>query len=64
LSENALAAAVAELEGVTGVAAAAAEGWLADARARLAADQAVASLQAVAVTRLGSSPPVETDAGG
>ena len=64
LSENALAAAVAELEGVTGAAATAAAGWLADAQARLAADQAVASLQAVAVTRLGSGTPVETDAGG
>jgi uroporphyrinogen-III synthase len=64
LSENALPAAVAELEGLSGAAAAAAENWLADARARLAADQAIAALQAAAVTRLGSSTPVETDAGG
>jgi uroporphyrinogen-III synthase len=64
LSENALAAAVAELEALSGAAAAAAESWLADARARLTAEQAVAALQAAAVTRLGSGTPVETDAGG
>jgi uroporphyrinogen-III synthase len=64
LSENALPAAVAELEALSGTAATAAEGWLADARARLAADQTVAALQAAAVTRLGSGTPVETDAGG
>jgi uroporphyrinogen-III synthase len=64
LSENALDAAVAELEGLTGVAAAAAGAWLDDARARLAAERAVAALQAAAVTRLGSGAPAATDAGG
>ncbi len=63
LNENALAAAVAEMEGLTGPAAMAAAAWLGDARARLAADQAVAALQSAAVTRLGApSPPI--DAGG
>jgi uroporphyrinogen-III synthase len=64
LSENALDAAVAELEGLTGAAAAAAGAWLDDARARLAAERAVAALQAAAVTRLGSGAPAATDAGG
>jgi uroporphyrinogen-III synthase len=64
LSENALDAAVAELEGLTGAAAAAAGAWLDDARARLAAERAVAALQASAVTRLGSGAPAATDAGG
>jgi hypothetical protein len=61
LSEGALADAIAELEGLNGPAAAAAAGWLGDARARLAADQAVAALQSAAATRLGAPP---TDAGG
>jgi hypothetical protein len=64
LGENALDAAVAELEGLTGAAAAAAGAWLDDARARLAAERAVAALQAAAVTRLGSGAPAATDAGG
>jgi uroporphyrinogen-III synthase len=64
LTEDALAAAVAELDGLTGAAAAAAAAWLDDARARLAAERAVAALQAAAVTRLGSGTPAATDAGG
>jgi hypothetical protein len=64
LAEGALAAAVAELEGLSGAPATAAAGWLDDARARLAADQAVAALQAAAVTRLGVARPSATDAGG
>jgi hypothetical protein len=64
LSESALAAAVAELEGLTGAPATAAGAWLDDARARLAAERAVAALQAAAVTRLGSGTPAATDAGG
>jgi uroporphyrinogen-III synthase len=62
LSENALAAAVKELEGLSGPAAAAASAWLGDARARLAVDQVVTALQAAAVTRLGST--AASDAGG
>ncbi len=62
LSENALAAAVKELEGLSGPAAAAAAAWLGDARARLAVDRVVTALQAAAVTRLGST--AASDSGG
>ena len=61
LSQNDLAAAVKELDGLSGPAAAAA--WLGDARARLAVDQVLAALQAAAVTRLGSGA-AGTGAGG
>lgn len=64
LSEGALAAAVKELEGLSGPAAAAASGWLDDARARLAVDQMIAALQAEAATRLGSKSATTTGAGG
>jgi hypothetical protein len=45
LADGDLAAAVAELEGLEGPAAEAAAGWLEQAKARLAAEQALASLQ-------------------
>jgi len=64
LGENALSAAVAELDGLTGPAAAAAADWLGDARARLAAEEAIAALQAAAVTRLGAGAPAASDTGG
>jgi uroporphyrinogen-III synthase len=64
LSENNLAAAVKELEGLSGSAAAAAGAWLGDARARLAVDQVVSALQAAAVTRLGASAAGTGGAGG
>lgn len=51
LAENALGAAVAELEGLTGPAADAAASWLADARARSAVDEAMAGLQAAVIAR-------------
>jgi uroporphyrinogen-III synthase len=63
LSQNDLAAAVKELDGLSGPAAAAAAPWLGEARARLAVDQVVSALQAAAVTRLGSSA-AGTGAGG
>jgi uroporphyrinogen-III synthase len=63
LSHNDLAAAVKELDGLSGPAAAAAAPWLGDARARLAVDQILAALQAAAVMRLGSSA-AGTSAGG
>jgi uroporphyrinogen-III synthase len=63
LSQNDLAAAVKELEGLSAPAAAAAAPWLGDARARLAVEQVLSALQAAAVTRLGSSA-AGTGAGG
>ena len=53
LGAGELAAAVDELSGLSGPAAAAAAPWLADAQARLAADRAVAALQVAAAARLG-----------
>jgi uroporphyrinogen-III synthase len=65
LSQNDLAAAVKELEGLSEPpAAAAAATWLGDARARLAVDRVVSALQAAAVTRLGSSAANTGGAGG
>jgi uroporphyrinogen-III synthase len=64
LSQNDLAAAVKELEGLSGPAAAAAGTWLGDAQARLAVDQVVSALQAAAVTRLGASAAGTGGAGG
>jgi hypothetical protein len=65
LSQNDLAAAVKELEGLSEApAAAAAAAWLGDAQARLAVDQVVSALQAAAVTRLGSSAANMGGAGG
>jgi hypothetical protein len=65
LSQNDLAAAVKELEGLSEPAAAAAAGtWLGDAQARLAVDQVMSALQAAAVTRLGSSAAGTGGAGG
>ncbi|GIK98623.1 MAG: hypothetical protein BroJett029_28320 [Alphaproteobacteria bacterium] len=52
LGRSDLAGAVAELEGLDGRPAEAAAGWLADARARLAAEAALAALQAAVVARL------------
>jgi hypothetical protein len=52
LAKGDLAGAVAELEGLTGQAAEAAAPWLADARARLDAEAALAALQSIAVARL------------
>ncbi len=63
LSQNDLSAAVKELEGLSGPAAAVASAWLGDARARLAVDQVVTALQAAAVTRLGARA-AGTGAGG
>ena len=63
LSQGDLAAAVTELEGLKGPAAATAGPWLADARARLAVDQVLSALQAAAVTRLGAGA-ADTGAGG
>lgn len=51
LSENALGAAITELEGLTGPAAEAAAAWLDDARARVAVDQAMAGLQAAVMAQ-------------
>jgi hypothetical protein len=59
LAEGDFAAAVTELEGLDGAASDAAAPWLADARARIAAEEAVARLQAKALARIspdGSSP--------
>jgi uroporphyrinogen-III synthase len=64
LSQGDLAAAVKELDGLGGPAAAAAASWLGDAQARLAVDQVVAALQAAAVTRLGASAAGTGGAGG
>ena len=64
LSQNDLAAAVKELDGLSGPAGAAAATWLGDAQARLAVDQVMAALQAVAVTRLGASAAGTGGAGG
>ncbi len=65
LSQNDLAAAVKELEGLSEPAAAAAAGtWLGDAQARLTVEQVVSALQAAAVTRLGSSAANTGGAGG
>jgi hypothetical protein len=64
LARNDLAAAVKELEGLSGPAAAAAASWLGDAQARLAVDQVMAALQAAAVTRLGASAAGTGGAGG
>ena len=50
-----LAAAVSELEALDGPAGEAMAGWLGEARARIAADAAVAALGARAVSRLGST---------
>lgn len=52
LGKGDLAGAVAELDGLSGKAVEAAAGWLADARARLAAEDAIAALQSLAVARL------------
>lgn len=52
LAKGDLAGAVAELDGLTGKAAEAAAAWLADARARLDAETAIATLQSLAVARL------------
>ena len=52
LAKGDLAGAVAELDGLTGQAAAAAAPWLAEARARLDAEAALAALQSLAVARL------------
>ena len=65
LSQNDLAAAVKELEGLSETpAVAAAAAWLGDAQARLAVDRVVSALQAAAVTRLGSSAANTGGAGG
>jgi hypothetical protein len=65
LSQNDLAGAVKELEGLSEPAATAAAGtWLGDAQARLAVDKVVSALQAAAVTRLGSSAAGTGGAGG
>ncbi len=65
LSQDDLAAAVKELEGLREApAAAAAAAWLGDAQARLAVDRVVSALQAAAVTRLGSSAAGTGGAGG
>lgn len=52
LAKGDLAGAVSELDGLTGKAAEAAAPWLADARARLDAETAIAALQSLAVARL------------
>jgi uroporphyrinogen-III synthase len=52
LAKGDLSGAVAELDGLTGKAAEAAAPWLADARARLDAEAALAALQSLAVARL------------
>ena len=52
LEEGDLAAAVAELEGLQGTAAEASAPWLADARARVAADQAIERLRERALARI------------
>ncbi len=52
LGKSDLVGAVAELDGLTGKALAAASGWLADARARLDAQVAIDRLQTLAVARL------------
>ena len=52
LGRSDLAGAMAELEGLSGKPAEAAAGWLADAKARLAAEAALAALQSAAVARL------------
>ena len=65
LSQNDLAAAVKELEGLSEApAVAAAAAWLGDAQARLAVDRVVSALQAAAVTRLGLSAAGTGGAGG
>lgn len=55
LAEGDLAAAVAEVEGLEGAPAEAAADWLAAARARLAAERALAALDARAVAALGTA---------
>jgi hypothetical protein len=60
LQRGDLAAAVAELEPMTGDAAKAAADWLKAARARLSADEAGARLQALAVARMAENPPAPT----
>ncbi len=55
LAEGDLAEAVAEVEGLEGAPAEAAADWLADARARLAAERALAALDARAVAALGTA---------
>lgn len=52
LGRGDLAGAVAELDGLSGKPAEAAAGWLADAKARLAAEAALATLQSAVVARL------------
>jgi len=64
LSQNDLAAAVKELEGLSGPPADAAAPWLGDARARASVDHVVSALQAAAVTRLGSTAAGTDGAGG
>ncbi|HZF35902.1 MAG TPA: uroporphyrinogen-III synthase [Candidatus Angelobacter sp.] len=64
LSQNDLAAAAKELEGLSGPPATAAAAWLGDAQARLAVEQVVTALQAAAVTRLGASAAGTGGAGG
>ncbi len=64
LAQNDLAAAVKELEGMSGPAATVAAAWLGDAQARLAVDQVVSALQAAAVTRLGAGAAGTGGAGG
>jgi hypothetical protein len=56
LEQGNLAAAVAELEGLEGAAADAAAPWLAEARARLAAQAALAALQDRATHLLSEAP--------
>ena len=56
LEEGDLAGAVAELDGLEGAPARLAMGWLDDARARLAAEDALSDLQARAIARLGTYP--------
>jgi hypothetical protein len=56
LADGDLAGAVAEIEGLEGPAAEAAAGWLERARARLAAEQALASLQEQASDLLTGQP--------
>ena len=62
LAEGDLAGAVTELEGLDGAAVEAAAVWLADARARIAAEEAVTRLQAKALARI--SPDGSAPAGG
>jgi len=64
LTAQDLAGAVAELAGLTGAPAEAAASWLADANFRLAADQAIAALQLMAIEALGASAAPAANAGG